>query len=368
MSLTPLSIRQQAAHISRAHLSKSVAIVHCCRIIIGEKNLATSSDAKRALELALKALKVASDKHAKEQDIVLVYGEAVTAIMSVKGLHPDRLRNIRERTESAKSKDTDVQATRSSILKRLKESVAPNKPNFEVDVRVREDIKEESGQNASVVLCRETDTLDIVLLTMVVRKRNRLLLPDNPHFYEKSFEDIANVSTVHKSALPFDSVLRDISLARDSKMIYCLLDHKSGNFVLLRSVEIQRFSNIWRIDVSGKYILKETIGDLRSADWIISQARGLNADRVKIVKRSIHTNSEESTEVRKDRWSVAFKEVCDDFKKEEDITWTIEVNSAQHVPLMESSPQGRIYQVLPASIPSSLVSKTPTAFSSVQTR
>ncbi len=56
--------------------------------------IASSGDGvqTRALELALKALEVASDKHAKDEDIVLVYGEAVTAIMSVKGLHPDRVR------------------------------------------------------------------------------------------------------------------------------------------------------------------------------------------------------------------------------------------------------------------------------------
>ncbi len=35
---------------------------------------------------------------------------------------------------------------------------------------------------------------------MVVRKRNRLLLPDNPHFYDESFDDIADVCTVPKSA------------------------------------------------------------------------------------------------------------------------------------------------------------------------
>lgn len=56
--------------------------------------IASSGDGvqTRALEQALKALVVASDKHAKEQDIVLVYEEAVAAILLVKGLHPDRVR------------------------------------------------------------------------------------------------------------------------------------------------------------------------------------------------------------------------------------------------------------------------------------
>ncbi len=198
---------------------------------------------------------------------------------------------------------------------------------------------------------------------MVVRKRNRLLLPDNPHFYDESFDDIADVCTVPKSALPFDSVLRDIPLARDSKLLYCLLDHKSGSFILLRSVETQRFANIWRVDVSGKYILKgrhfhffirnttlecfslETIGDLRSADWIIDHILIDDSD-VKIVKMPIPKDSEGSSEVRKDTWLEVFEEVCKAFK-ETGYTWTIEVNSAQRVP--QSNPSSSVQILAPKS-------------------
>ncbi len=153
-------------------------------------------------------------------------------------------------------------------------------------------------------------------------------LRDNPHFYDKSLlDDLVNVRTVHKSALPFDSVLQDIQPDSKFPVLYCLRDHKSGNFILLRSVETRRFANIWRLDVN-KYILKgqdfhffirntileyfslETIGDLRSADWIISH--GLISD-VRITKKPIRPNSGES-EVRKDTWLELFQEVLRGFQ------------------------------------------------------
>lgn len=184
------------------------------------------------------------------------------------------------------------------------------------------------------------------LLMLVLQKGPPLR--DNPHFYDKSLlDDLANVRTVHKSALPFDSVLQDIQPDSKFPVLYCLRDHKSGNFILLQSVETRRFANIWRLDVN-KYILKgqdfhffirntilecfslETIGDLRSADWIISH--GLISD-VRITKKPVRPNSGES-EVRKDTWLELFQEVYEDFKWQEgDMCWSIEVKSPQQAPL-----------------------------------
>ncbi|KAK0451694.1 hypothetical protein EV421DRAFT_1976734 [Armillaria borealis] len=337
------SIRQKAANTSRAHLSESVVIIRGCRIITQDKNLATSSDAEKILSQALRALDVASDKNAKEQDIVSVYDEAITAILSVKKPYPDGLGNIRESMNIARTKDKEVQVKKSSILKRSKGSVPDKSPIIKVDVRVREDIKDEASQK-----------MIPVLLMLVLQKGPPLR--DNPHFYDKSLlDDIANVRTVHKHALPFDSVLRDIQPDSKFPVLYCLRDHKSGNFILLQSVETQRFANIWRVDVN-KYILKgqdfhfsirdtileyfslETIGDLRSADWIISH--GLISN-VKTTRKPIRPNSEES-EVRKDTWLELFQEVYEDFKWQDgDMCWSIEIKSPQRAPL-KSIAQARL--------------------------
>ncbi|PBK84730.1 hypothetical protein ARMGADRAFT_602956 [Armillaria gallica] len=236
----------------------------------------------------------------------------------------------------ARSKDKEVQVKKSSILKRSKGSVPDKSPTVKVDVRVREDIKDEASQKMIPVSCRRTDTLNIVLLMLVLQKGPPLR--DNPHFYDKSLlDDLANVRTVHKSALPFDSVLQDIQPDSKFPVLYCLRDHKSGNFILLQSVETQRFANIWRLDVN-KYILKETIGELRSADWITSH--GLISD-VRITKKPVRPNSEES-EVRKDTWLELFQEVYEDFKWQEgDTCWSIEVKSPQRA-LLKSIAQARL--------------------------
>ncbi|KAK0484789.1 hypothetical protein IW261DRAFT_1604999 [Armillaria novae-zelandiae] len=340
------SIRQKAANTSRAHLLESTVIVRGCRIITQDKNLTTSSDAEKILSQALKALAVANEQNAKEQDIVSVYDEAITAILSVKKPYPDGLDNIRESMKVARSKDKDVQVKKSWILKRSKRSVPDKSPTIKVDVRVREDIKDEASQKMIPVSCRRTDTLDMVLLMLVLQKGPPLR--DNPHFYDKSLlDDIASVRTMHKRALPFDSILQNIQPDSKFPVLYCLRDHKSGNFILLRSVEMQSFANIWRVDVN-KYILKgqrfhfsirdvileyfssETIGDLRSADWIIS--RGLISD-VKITKKSISANSKES-EVRKDTWLDFFAEVYEDFKWQDgDMCWSIEAKLPERAPL-----------------------------------
>ncbi|KAK0205304.1 hypothetical protein DFS33DRAFT_1327352 [Desarmillaria ectypa] len=320
---------------------------------VQDKNVAASAGGanmvEKILSQALIALDMASNKGVKDGAVIAkAYDEAVTAILSF-NWDILQLGDIRKCMENARNKDGEVQSKKSSILTRhLKPSKgsAPDKsPRVKVDIRVREDINYEKSQKSILVdEFRETDTLDTVLLLMVLKKGPTL--QDNPHFYDRHLlDDLLDVKNLHRSALPFDSVLQDIPRS-DYLVLYCLRDHGSRNFLLLRSVDTQRsFANIWQVDMK-KFILKsqhfcfsirntlfkcfslETIGDLRSADWIIRY--GLIAD-IKIVKKSERLNSEGS-EMRKYTWLELFQEVYEAFKQEGDMYWTIEVESSQPIP------------------------------------
>ncbi|KAK0469201.1 uncharacterized protein EV420DRAFT_14408 [Desarmillaria tabescens] len=267
LTLTFRNFRQRVAHTSRAHLSQSVEIVRCCRIIVQDQDLAVSADGadivEKVLNRALSALDVASNKEVKDADTISgAYEEAVTAILSVKSktFDPNSL-NIRARMTNARSKDEEVQSKKSSILtkhsNRSKGSAPDKSPRVKVDIRVREDIKDEKSQKIIPLLdgCRETDTLNIVLLLMGLR--NGPKLQDNPHFYDWTLaKDQLDAKNFHRSALPFDIVLHDIPHPPDFLVLYCLHDHKSKNVLLLKSVDTQKsFANIWQVDVN-KFILK----------------------------------------------------------------------------------------------------------------
>ncbi|KAK0194356.1 hypothetical protein F5146DRAFT_1119609 [Armillaria mellea] len=197
-----------------------------------------------------------------------------------------QLENIRESMNDARSKDKDVQ----------KRSVPDKSPTIKVDVRVREDIKNEASQK-----------MIPVLLVLVLQKGPPLR--DNPHFYDKSLlDDVANIRTVHKRALPFDRI----------SFYSGLLKRRGQDF------------HIFIRDTTLEYFSSESIGDLRSADWIISHS--LISD-VRITKKSISANSKES-EVRKDTWLDLFEEVCEDFKWQDgDMCWSIEAKSPERAPL-----------------------------------
>ncbi len=101
--------------------------------------------------------------------------------------------------------------------------------------------------------------MDIVLLSMKLNRSSRM--GQNPHFYNRTFpgaiKDLVARRNHRLEPLPFDCFLSEIQRSSERLVLYCLHDHESGNYIVLRyGQSLRSFTNLWEITLKSVFVLK----------------------------------------------------------------------------------------------------------------
>ncbi|SJL09602.1 uncharacterized protein ARMOST_12982 [Armillaria ostoyae] len=353
--------RQKVAKTGRANLLQSTEIVRCCRIIVQEvhstkfvNNDKNFGSVKSALNQAENALEAAI----KKSDVCEAFKKATNSIVEVgQIMQLDSLLDIEERMNNAKNKDEHVEYQSSCCGKRLKKlahsSAADKSPRIDIDVRLRRDIDDESKQELIEVRGKGNDTLDIVLLSMKLNKRSPL--QQNLHFYDRTFpgaiKDLITQRNHRLEPLPFNRVLSEIPRLSDRLVLYCLHDHESGNYIILRCQSLRSFTNLWKITLNSAFVLKDVFGIIEHAERFTD----VSHVEVRITKKQV--SSESVREERRGVWPELLREVHKSFGTASNICWTIEAPDSSRMPSKLTMPKPKLW--LPESS-STRASITPT--------
>ncbi|KAK0469825.1 uncharacterized protein EV420DRAFT_1496857 [Desarmillaria tabescens] len=360
------SYRQSVAHTSRANLAQSTEIVRCCRTIIQEVHSTeffadkNYGSVQRVLIQAQKTLEAAS----ANSGVCEAFKEATSSILEVSQilqLDEGLLGNIEERMNNAKNKDKHVEGQKSlrlhKHLKRLACSSADKSPSMNIDIRVRKDIDDESKQEIIEVRGKGSDTLDIVLLSMKLNKSPRMW--QNLHFYDRmlpgAIKELVTQRKDRLEPLPFDRPLAKISQPSKRLVLYCLHDHESGNYIVLRSPSLRSFTNLWEITVNSTFVWKDVFGFIECAE----RSRDAPHARVKITEKQMQSGY--VREEKQSAWPEVLREVHKSFGTASNVCWTIEAPYSSRIPSKITMPEPCVSQSTDSL--STLVSITPTLVS-----
>ncbi|KAK0450152.1 hypothetical protein EV421DRAFT_1779100 [Armillaria borealis] len=372
--------RQKVAKTGRANLLQSTEIVRCCRIIVQEvhstefvnndKNFGSVksalNQAENALEAAIKksdvceAFKKATNSIVEVGQIMQLDSVSMTFFLYGNLINSGtilQLLDIEERMNNAKNKDEHVEYQSLCCGKRLKNlarsSAADKSPRIDIDVRLRRDIDDESKQELIEVRGKGNDTLDIVLLSMKLNKRSAL--QQNLHFYDRTFpgaiKDLITQRNHRLEPLPFNRVLSEIPRLSDRLVLYCLHDHESGNYLILRCQSPRSFTNLWKITLNSAFVLKDVFGIIEHAE----RSTDVSHAEVRITKKQV--SSEFVREERRGVWPELLREVHKSFGTASNICWTIEAPDSSGMPSKLTIPKPKLW--LPESS-STRASITPT--------
>ncbi|KAK0235869.1 hypothetical protein EDD85DRAFT_838384 [Armillaria nabsnona] len=361
------SFRRKVAGTSRANLLQSTEIVRCCRIIIQEVHSAefVNDENFGSVESALKKAEDALEAaRTKNSDVCEVFEDATNSIVEVGRIMQldSLLGNIEERMNEAKINDNHVVCQKSSrvdkYLKRLEHPSVDRSPRITLDIRVRRDIDDDSKQELIEVKGKGNDTLDIVLLSMKLNRSSRM--GQNLHFYDRAFpgaiKDLVARRNHRLEPLPFDCVLSEIPRSSERLVLYCLHDHESGNYIVLRCQSLRSFTNLWEITLKSTFVLKDVSGVIEHAETSIDVSHA----EVRITKKQI--SSESVREEMQGVWPELLREVHKSFGTASNICWTIEAPYSPRIPskLAMPIPKPWVLQRNESSSTSTLASITPT--------
>ncbi|KAK0485175.1 hypothetical protein IW261DRAFT_1461099 [Armillaria novae-zelandiae] len=356
------NFRRKVAETSRANLLQSTEIVRCCRIIIQEVHSTDFVNDKDfgSIESVLKKAEVALESaRMNKPDVCEAFENATNSIVEVgRSMQLNSLLDIEERMNEIKINDQHV-GDRKSLrfakhLKHLARSSVHKSPRITLDIRVRRNIDDESKQEIIEVRGKGNDTLDIVLLSMKLNRSPRIR--QSLHFYHpRAIEDLVARRNHRLEPLPFESVLSKISRSSDRLVLYCLHDHESGNYIVLRSQSLRSFTNLWQITLNNAFVLKDVSGTIEHAD----KSTDVSHDRVKITKKQV--SSESVREEMQGVWPELLQEVYRSFGAASNICWTIEAPGyTPRIPSKLAMPKPEPWVSPSNKSSSTLASSTPT--------
>ncbi|PBL03658.1 hypothetical protein ARMGADRAFT_1004382 [Armillaria gallica] len=356
------NFRRKVAETSRANLLQSTEIVRCCRIIVKEvhstefvndKNFGSVESALKKAEDALEAART------KNPDVCEAFENATNSIVEVgRIMQLDSLLGIEARMNEAKINDNHVGYQKSlrvdKHLKRLERPSVDKSPRITLDIRVRRDIDDDSKQELIEVKGKGNDTLDIVLLSMKLNRSSRM--GQNPHFYNRTFpgaiKDLVARRNHRLEPLPFDCFLSEIPRSSERLVLYCLHDHESGNYIVLRyGQSLRSFTNLWEITLKSAFVLKDVLGIIEHAETSIDVSHA----EFRLTKKQV--SSESVREEMQGVWPKLLREVHKSFETASNICWTIEAPYSMPIPKpwvpqrSESSSTSTLASITPTPVP-----------------